>query len=265
MKHTRFSIIIPCYNAEKEVVRAIESVKKQKFKDYEIIAVDDLSKDNTYEVLKKEKDIKVIKNNESLRAGGARNVAMNIACGEYIIFLDADDYLATDDVLLRLNDLIGMDSPDIIYLGFKSIGRLEGEWIPNVENSTFSKRVREWKYENVWDICWRNDFLKDNNLKFAEKKYFEDFVFYYKGVIRAKSYKVAEFITHIYTTFKDDSITSFVNEQKLQDLYSNVNEFLEELKSVDEERKKDVIYAIQRVVSYSVELLKEYEEKPSSK
>lgn len=260
MEHTRFSIIIPCYNAGKEIERTINSVKTQTFKDYEIIAVDDCSKDNTLEILNKQKDVIVIENKENLRAGGSRNAAMEIAKGEYIIFLDADDYLADENVLSKIDSLIGKDTPDIVYLGFKSIGNLEGEWIPTIENSTFSRRTREWKYENVWDICWNTKFLRENNIKFVEKKYFEDFVFYYKGIIKAKEYKVASFITHIYTTFKDDSMTANVNEQKLQDLYSNVIDFIEELKYLEGEKRKDIIHAIYRVVEYSTRLLKKYEE-----
>ena len=79
--------------------------------------------------------------------------------------------------------------------------------------------------------------------------------------MRAKSYKVASFVTHIYTMYKSDSITSNVSEVKLQDLYINVIEFLEELKPTsDNEKKADIIYAIYRVVEYSTRLLKQFED-----
>lgn len=259
MELKKFSIIIPVYNSEKEIERAINSIKEQTFKNYEIIVIDDCSIDDTYNVLLKYKDIKIIRNKENLKAGGSRNKGIQNAIGEYIVFLDADDYFAENTTLEKINNVIGKDKPDIVYLGFKIIGRFEEECIPTEENSTLKGRIRNWKYENVWDICWNKKFLKENNMKFIEKRYFEDFVFYYKGIIRAKTYKVAKFITHIYTTFKSDSITSEINENKLQDLYININEFLEELKTVEEDKKADILYSIHKVAEYSTRLLKQYE------
>ena len=94
MDRVRFSIVIPTYNSVNEVQRAIQSVREQTLKNYEIIVVDDCSTDNTYEVLSKQQDIILIRNSTNLRAGGARNKGIERAKGEYIIFLDADDYLA---------------------------------------------------------------------------------------------------------------------------------------------------------------------------
>lgn len=261
----RFSIIIPAYNNEKEIERAIQSVDNQSFKDYEIIVVDDCSKDNTCLMLEKYNNIKVIKNEKNIKAGGSRNKGIEIAKGEYIVFLDADDYLAEIDTLKKIDEVISSDKPDIVYLGFKIIGRTEEEWIPTQENSTLDKRAREWKYENVWDVCWNREFINDNNIRFVENKYFEDFVFYYKGIIKAQSYKIANFITHIYTMFKNDSMTSSVDTEKLKDLYYNVNEFLSLLNDTDDEYKADIIHAIYRVVEYSTRLLLQFENNEKEK
>ena len=261
MNDLRFSIIIPSYNSAQEVIRALQSIREQTFKNYEIIVIDDCSTDNTYEILSKEKGIKLIKNSTNLKAGGARNKGLEIAKGEYIIFLDADDYLAEKETLQQINDVIGTERTDLIYLGFEIVGRIQEKCIPTDENSTFSQRVRNWKYENVWDVCWNRKFLKDNKISFVEKRYFEDFLFYYKGIIRAKTYKVANFITHIYTVNKNDSITSNVSEQKMQDLYMNVIEFLEEIKNMEQSKEKaDIVFAVYRVVEYSTRLLKQFEE-----
>ena len=261
MDNLRFSVVIPTYNSAKEVVRAIQSVREQTFKNYEIIVVDDCSTDNTYEVLLKEQNIRLIRNSKNIRAGGARNKGIEEAKGEYIIFLDADDYLAEKETLQKINDVIGNEKTDIVYLGFEIVGRIQEKWIPTKENSTLSQRAQNWKYENVWDVCWNKQFLKENNIKFSENRYFEDFVFYYKGIIRAKTYKVASFVTHIYTTFKSDSMTANVSEQKLQDLYINVIQFLEEVKNIPPSKEKaDIVYAVYRVVEYSTRLLKQYED-----
>lgn len=260
MNDLRFSIIIPSFNSAKEVERAIQSIKEQTFKNYEIIVIDDCSTDNTYEILSKQKDIILMRNSTNLKAGGSRNKGLKVAKGEYVLFLDADDYLAANDILQKINDVIGNEKIDIVYLGFEIVGRMQEKVIPTEENSTLSQRAKNWKYDNVWDVCWNNEFLKENDMKFMEKRYFEDFVFYYKGIMRAKTYKIASFVTHIYTMYKSDSITSNVTEQKLRDLYINVIQFLEELKSIAPSKEKaDIVEAVHNVVEYSTTLLKQFE------
>lgn len=261
----RFSIIIPAHNAEKEIERALKSISNQTYKDYEIIVIDDCSNDNTYSILNKYNNITVIRNDNNIKAGGSRNKGIEKATGEYIIFLDSDDYFAENNTLEKINNVIGNETPDIIYLGFRIIGKCEEEWIPTEANSTVSKRAREWKYENVWDVCWNRDFLNTHRIRFTENRFFEDFVFYYTGIIKAKSYKIASFVTHIYTMFKDDSMTAEVTTEKLQDLYYNVNEFLNLLNDVDDKIKPDIIYAIYRVVEYSTRLLLQYEDSEKAK
>lgn len=88
------SIIIPAYNSEKYILEAIKSAKKQTYKNWELIIVNDNSKDRTKEILekeKKDKKIKVINLNENKGAGIARNIGIDLAKGKYIAFLDSDD------------------------------------------------------------------------------------------------------------------------------------------------------------------------------
>jgi len=91
----RFSIIIPAYNAEKYIERAINSVLNQTFQDFEIIVINDASVDNTAELVenlaKKNKKIKLINLKENKGQGAARNIGIKKARGEFIAFLDADD------------------------------------------------------------------------------------------------------------------------------------------------------------------------------
>lgn len=259
----RFSIIIPAYNAEKVIRRAVESVNKQTFRNFEIIVVDDCSKDNTYELSRNLENVNVKKTPRNAKEGGARNLGMQIANGEYIIFIDADDFLADENVLEKIDKIIGNDSPDLVYLGFQTSGNGEGKeelWIPTEENLTFKERARNWRYEVVWDVCWKADFLKENNIVFEENKLHPDFPFYYKGILKAKSYKVASFVTHIYTVQSNTSITSSkVHPGKLKDLYFNVDKCLDMIEEVDEDKKEDFIFAIYRVVEYSCRVLLQYE------
>ncbi len=94
-----FSVIIPVYNSEKTLERAIQSVLNQSFNDYEIIAINDGSTDGSLDILKKiEKKCNYLKiiNQENLGPGLSRNRGIEYAQGEYIAFLDADDYWEND-------------------------------------------------------------------------------------------------------------------------------------------------------------------------
>lgn len=85
----KVSVIIPAYNSEKTILNCILSLKKQKYKNFEIIAVDDGSTDNTESILKKIKGIKVI-SQKNRGQGAARNEGARKAKGEIVVFIDSD-------------------------------------------------------------------------------------------------------------------------------------------------------------------------------
>lgn len=90
------SIIIPAYNAEKEIVRCIDSILNQTYNCFEIIIIDDGSTDRTLEICKKyaEKDVRIlVKSQENKGVSATRNLGLNLSRGKYICFVDADDYL----------------------------------------------------------------------------------------------------------------------------------------------------------------------------
>ena len=94
---TKISIIIPVYNTEKYLRRCIESAINQTLKDIEIICIDDASTDNSLNILNeyatKDKRIKVIVFKKNNGVGRARNEALRIASGEFIGFIDSDDFV----------------------------------------------------------------------------------------------------------------------------------------------------------------------------
>ena len=96
MEENKVSIIIPVHNAEKFIGKTIESVLNQTYKNWEMLIFNDKSKDNSLKIIKKysEKDerIKVVDSKENVGVVAARNKLIEIATGEFIAFLDADDY-----------------------------------------------------------------------------------------------------------------------------------------------------------------------------
>ena len=162
VENKRFSVIVAAYNVEDYIERALKSVVNQTLKNIEIIVINDCATDSTEEKILKfynEYDnIVYIKHEKNKRLGAARNTGLSVAKGEYIIFLDGDDYLAEDNVLERIDKLIGKDEIDVTYLGFKIEGDREELVLPTEEICTKTYKAAKDKYPNVWSKCWRRKY-----------------------------------------------------------------------------------------------------------
>jgi glycosyltransferase involved in cell wall biosynthesis len=114
------SIIIPVYNAEKFIGRAIDSVLAQTYKDFEVIIVDDGSTDNSLDICQSYKDQRIhvfFKHHEGV--GIARNKGLRIARGELIFFLDADDYIRPDALKILHDGYVESGMPIIVGGAFR--------------------------------------------------------------------------------------------------------------------------------------------------
>lgn len=119
MKKNRFSIIIPVYNCEKYISQSLESALSQKYSNYEIIVINDGSTDGTGKIItdmaKKERKITVL-NTGNLGTSGARNLGMRKASGDYVIFLDADDFIDSNVIeIINAN----LKNDEMIVYGYK--------------------------------------------------------------------------------------------------------------------------------------------------
>lgn len=118
-KNPLVSVIMPVYNSSKFLVEAVESVINQTYKNWELIAVDDGSKDNSLEILKnyakKHKNIKVFKNKKNLGVGKTANFALSKAKGKFIARFDSDDYMPDYRLEKQVNYLI--NHKDTVVVG----------------------------------------------------------------------------------------------------------------------------------------------------
>ena len=119
------SIIIPCYNKEKHVKEAVESAINQTYKNVEIVCIDDASTDNSRSVLKelaeKYDNIVLIEENDNIGVCRARNKAIEVASGEYILPLDADDTIEPSYVEKAINVFSENPNIDVVYSRVKSL------------------------------------------------------------------------------------------------------------------------------------------------
>lgn len=242
----RFSIIISAYNIEKYIKRAIDSVLEQTFTNYELIVVNDASTDDTGKIISEYDNIIYIEHKENKCLGGARNTAMDIASGEYVIFLDGDDYLNNNEALAKINELIGNQKPDIVYLGFEITGTKQDIVIPQKSNCNKMYRIAKDKYANVWSKCWNREFLEKYNLRFPENRYYEDVMFLCKAIMKSETYLVADFPTHTYVKGRPNSITTNVTMKNIHDNLYNLQELLNLMQSEEGENKEYLKQRIKR-------------------
>ena len=96
----KFSVIIPVYKVEKYIAKCIKSLLKQTFDDFECIFVDDCGGDSSIDIIKRyaenNSQLKIVYQPENLGVGAARNRGIDESCGEYITFVDPDDWVETD-------------------------------------------------------------------------------------------------------------------------------------------------------------------------
>lgn len=117
-----FSIIIPNYNSSKWITKCLDSILEQTFKNYEIIIVDDMSTDNSVDIIKKyfikTNKIHLIELTKKAYNGGTRNIGVENANGKYILFMDCDDWFNNNMVLSNIVQEIEKTNADLIRLPY---------------------------------------------------------------------------------------------------------------------------------------------------
>lgn len=124
----KISVIIPVYNVEKYLTQCINSVISQSYRNLEIILIDDGSSDNSSQMCddfaRQDSRIKVIhKINGGLSS--ARNAGIKIATGDYLLFLDSDDYWDSVDAMKECAEVCTKSHPDVVMFGYKKFYQIE--------------------------------------------------------------------------------------------------------------------------------------------
>lgn len=217
---TKFSIIIPVYNVEKYLNKCLDSVVKQTYKNYEVIIVCDKCSDNSEsivdEYVKKYKKITKIYE-EHTGLSKARNIGVEASSGEYILFLDGDDYFELD-LLKTLNEKI-KDTPDLIRFQIQEVKRKEiikynEEGFNTTDGvSAFNKIFKYHYIENAWSYCYNANFYKKNKFKFMEGCIAEDYGLIPLIIAKAKKVKSLSYIGYNYIQ-RENSLMSDTDYSK---------------------------------------------------
>lgn len=178
-----YSIIIPNYNSKKWIRKCIDSVLSQTYKNFELIIVDDMSTDNSVELIKTYNDprIKLIELDKKAYNGGTRNIGVENAKGDYILFLDCDDWLYNCNVLKELDNTIKQYPYDLIRLSY-------------VAHKQVNARVKL-KEDNLRDLAnsvfcapWTKCVKRDKYVPFPENTLLEDIVQHIAQVDNIETY-----------------------------------------------------------------------------
>ncbi len=188
----KVSVIIPVYNVEKYIKKCLDSLVNQTLSDIEIIVVNDGTPDNSQIIIDEyvknypDKVISIVKENGG--QGSARNIGLGKATGEYIGYVDSDDYVELN-MYEELYDKAKENDSDIIICGnnivyennYKKISEINYDnKYNNFENAFFGKMA-------VWNKLYKKEILINNNIKFKEKVWYEDFAFTLKTLVNAKT------------------------------------------------------------------------------
>lgn len=220
----KISVIVPIYNVEKYISRCLDSILMQEYENLELILINDGSTDNVEEIINMylEKCPNIIKyiKKENTGLSDTRNIGIKIATGDYIMFVDSDDYLATN-LLTQLKPY--MDK-EIEMIKFKAqrvaedgeeLGILNG---PVFDETTgeeaFSKMCFEDELmETAWLYLYKTELLKQNSFKFVKGLYHEDFGLIPLIILKAKTFVSTDICGYNYVQ-SNNSITRTQNYEK---------------------------------------------------
>lgn len=242
MEKVRFTVAISAYNIENYVKRAIDSVLNQTFKNYELLVIDDCSTDSTVEVIKQVvgQNAKILQTKKnSGTAAASRNIAIENAQGEYLLFLDGDDELYSNETLKEIDEHIKENKYDIIYFGYENVGHTENSYrISTKENSTREARLICDESFSVSSKVWNVEFLRNNNIRFKEGMYYEDELFSIKSNILSKVTTYGEFAIFKYHRNREGSVMTKPTVKKCSDWYRMVAEVTDLYEITPEEDRK---------------------------
>lgn len=181
----KVSVILPLYNAESFICQTVESLLKQSYSDFEILAIDDCPEDKTIELFLKYKDarIKIFHNEQNMGVSYSRNRGITEASGEYIVFMDHDDIAPNDKLLNQVHFLQENTSVDAVGGRIQNIdsdSNITGTFNPTVlHNPKFIRASL--MFGNMFinsSMMYRASVVKENNIQFREKSYgLEDWLF----------------------------------------------------------------------------------------
>lgn len=219
------TIIIPVYNAEKYIDRCLKSLLNQTFKDFNIILINDGSKDRSLEIIEKyEKSYSFIKvfNQENKGPAMARNMGIKNVKTKYLMFIDADDYVDEDYVETYYNEIKDSKN-DIVMGGFRKTDGNKVSFIRKLNDGIFAKYIVTGPVSKIY----KTDFIRKNNVLFLDTNSSEDVYFSLTLIAKGAKIKTIEYIGYNYydnlNSISNTSHKGFNQEIRILELLDSIN------------------------------------------
>lgn len=224
----KVSVIVPVYNVEEYLRQCLDSIISQTYSEIEVIVVNDKSPDDSQDIIDeyKSNDSRVVSiiHSKNKGLGGARNTGISAALGDFILFVDSDDWIVETTIEDLTNEITKYDS-DIVKFGrIDTYPAYEKIWLP-----TFKKKVNTDGWGDMKDsviadkfnpICctsiYRRDFLINNSIFFPEKLLFEDFYFTFQTNVLAGKLSYLNKPLYHWRKERVGSITYTINERDVE-------------------------------------------------
>lgn len=263
----KVSVIIPVYNVEKYLRQCLDSVVNQTLTDIEIICVDDCSTDNSLSILKEyaEKDsrIKIIEQKENQGQGVARNDALKVATGEYVGFVDSDDWIELN-AFQTLYDYAKANDAQVVHFNFVEYNEHSGKYKKNAFAESFKKKfhydlltykkyskdiVKKELFTFIGYVCNRiskREFLAENRIRFATTKTLEDIFFAIGVILSAKDIYFLDEYLYYYRIRQNSTINSRdgKNEEYAYENIKQLKSYLEEYHLFDKYQQEYRDYCV---------------------
>ena len=232
----KVSVIVPVYNTEKYLKNCIDSLLKQNFEDYEIIVINDLSPGNAEEIIKSYNDKKIvyIKNKTNKGIGYNRNLRIKKAKGEYVCFIDSDDYVR-EDFISKMYNYSKENNLDLCVCDYVNVDE-EGNKLKEFNLSDFC--ITNYEENNKilceinlapWNKLYKKDMLVKNKIEFSETLKYEDLSFVALSIKNSKKIgKINEQLNY-YTIHNNSETTT--RDKRVFDIFKQLDIVRNEYKS----------------------------------
>lgn len=242
----KVTIIVPVFNAEKYIKKCLDSLVYQTLSNIEIVCVDDCSTDGSLEIIRQyaetDSRIRVIIHEENLGPGVARNNGLNFARGEYIMFLDSDDWYEQDACECAYNKIKQNDN-DLAIFGFNEYAESTGIY---KYNNSMLRGLKE-EYENPriilndieknfiiscfgWAAIYKREFINEYNIRFPQNRHFEDQIFFQLAVLYSKTISLINKALYNYR-IRENSLT-FTYDSQHKDIFETKSIIINEMSKI---------------------------------
>ena len=244
----KYSIIVPAYNVSQYIEECIESVLNQNYDNYEVIVVDDGATDETPQIIdnlaQKSKKVRVIhQKNGGLSA--ARNSGIEAASGDYILFLDGDDFWFDNQFLTGLNNIIKKETVDVVIFPFsyyyqnKLVEKLfdTKNLSGNFKTDCVDLVKRDLMIAPAWNKCVKRKLFVDGSLDFKVNFLSEDCLWCADLLKLMTSYTVYDNAQYMYRQNRVGSITNVVKEKNVLDILKSIAIGLDDIVDYSSEKQ----------------------------